>query len=221
MALASCAQRTNPFLAEWNTPYGIPPFDQIQFADYIPAVKAGIEAQQAEIDAIVASQEAPTFESVIAPFDRSGGLLAKVTGVLYNVSETENCPEMEAIIEEATPLLSAHEDGIYMNKDLYRKVAAVYEADQSGLTREQQVVLKKIYEAFQRNGVGLTYQKEYDSFRRFLRELFSSKKKRREMQEEQTGQAGRKRIRIEADAAPADTTSVPDPVPGPIPTENE
>ena len=155
MALASCAQRTNPFLAEWNTPYGIPPFDQIQFADYIPAVKAGIEAQQAEIDAIVASQEAPTFESVIAPFDRSGGLLAKVTGVLYNVSETENCPEMEAIIEEATPLLSAHEDGIYMNKDLYRKVAAVYEADQSGLTREQQVVLKKIYEAFQRNGVGL------------------------------------------------------------------
>ena len=155
MALASCAQRTNPFLAEWNTPYGIPPFDQIQYADYIPAVKAGIEAQQAEIDAIVASQEAPTFESVIAPFDRSGGLLAKVTGVLYNVSETENCPEMEAIIEEATPLLSAHEDGIYMNKDLYRKVAAVYEADQSGLTREQQVVLKKIYEAFQRNGVGL------------------------------------------------------------------
>ena len=155
MALASCAQRTNPFLAEWNTPYGIPPFDQIQYADYIPAVMAGIEAQQAEIDAIVASQEAPTFESVIAPFDRSGGLLAKVTGVLYNVSETENCPEMEAIIEEATPLLSAHEDGIYMNKDLYRKVAAVYEADQSGLTREQQVVLKKIYEAFQRNGVGL------------------------------------------------------------------
>ena len=155
MALASCVQRTNPFLAEWNTPYGIPPFDQIQYADYIPAVKAGIEAQQAEIDAIVASQEAPTFESVIAPFDRSGGLLAKVTGVLYNVSETENCPEMEAIIEEATPLLSAHEDGIYMNKDLYRKVAAVYEADQSGLTREQQVVLKKIYEAFQRNGVGL------------------------------------------------------------------
>ncbi len=155
MALASCAQRTNPFLAEWNTPYGIPPFDQIQYADYIPAVKAGIEAQQAEIDAIVASQEAPTFESVIAPFDRSGGLLAKVTGVLYNVSETENCPEMEAIIEEATPLLSAYEDGIYMNKDLYRKVAAVYEADQSGLTREQQVVLKKIYEAFQRNGVGL------------------------------------------------------------------
>ena len=155
MALASCAQRTNPFLAEWDTPYGIPPFDQIQYADYIPAVKAGIEAQQAEIDAIVASQEAPTFESVIAPFDRSGGLLAKVTGVLYNVSETENCPEMEAVIEEATPLLSAHEDGIYMNKDLYRKVAAVYEADQSGLTREQQVVLKKIYEAFQRNGVGL------------------------------------------------------------------
>ncbi len=155
MAFVSCAERTNPFLTEWKTPYGIPPFDQIRYADYVPAVKAGIEAQQAEIDAIVASQEAPSFESVIAPFDRSGCLLAKVTGVLYNVSETENCPEMEAIIEEVTPLLSAHEDGIYMNGELYKKVAAVYEADQSALTREQQMVLKKIYEAFVRNGVGL------------------------------------------------------------------
>ena len=154
MALASCA-RTNPFLQEWKTPYGIPPYEKIQYEDYIPAVKAGIEAQRAELDAIIASQETPTFENVIAPFDRSGGLLAKVTGVLYNVSETENCDEMEAIIEEATPLLSAHEDGIYMDKALYEKVAAVYNADQSGLTREQQMVLKKIFEAFERNGVGL------------------------------------------------------------------
>ena len=154
MALLSCT-RTNPFFEEWKTPYGIPPFEKIQYGDYIPAVKAGIEAQRAELDAIVASQEAPSFESVIAPFDRSGGLLAKVTGVLYNVSETENCPELEAIIEEATPLLSAHSDGIYMDKALYEKVAAVYNADQSGLTREQQMVLKKVYNAFERNGVGL------------------------------------------------------------------
>ena len=155
MALASCSQRTNPFLTEWDTPYGIPPFEQIQIKDYIPAVKAGIEAQQQEIAAIVASQEAPTFETVIAPFDRSGGLLAKVAGVLYNVSETENCPELEAVMEEVTPLLTAHSDGIYMDKSLYEKVAAVYNADQSGLDREQQMVLKKIYDAFERNGVGL------------------------------------------------------------------
>ena len=155
MTFASCGTRTNPFLAEWDTPYGIPPFEQIRIGDYIPAVKAGIEAQQAEIAAIVASKEAPTFENVIAAFDRSGGLLAKVTGVLYNVSETENCPELESIMDEVTPLLTAHSDGIYMDKALYEKVAAVYNADQSGLTREQQMVLKKIYDAFERNGVGL------------------------------------------------------------------
>ena len=155
MTFASCGTRTNPFLAEWDTPYGIPPFEQIRIGDYIPAVKAGIEAQQAEIAAIVASQEAPAFENVIAAFDRSGGLLAKVTGVLYNVSETENCPELESIMDEVTPLLTAHSDGIYMDKALYEKVAAVYNADQSGLTREQQMVLKKIYDAFERNGVGL------------------------------------------------------------------
>ena len=139
MALLSCT-RTNPFFQEWKTPYGIPPYEKIQYGDYVPAVKAGIEAQRAELDAIVASTEAPTFENVIAPFDRSGELLAKVTGVLYNVSETDNCPELEAIIEEVTPILSDHSDGIYMDKGLYEKVAAVYNADQSGLTREQQMV---------------------------------------------------------------------------------
>ena len=155
MALVSCAGRTNPFLKEWKTPYGIPPYEKIQYEDYLPAIQAGIEAQQKEIEAIIASDEAPSFETVIAPLDRSGALLAKVTGVLFNVCETENCPELEAIVEEVTPLLSAHEDGIYMNKALYEKVASVYESSQEDLTREEQMVLKKIYDAFERNGVGL------------------------------------------------------------------
>ena len=155
MVLASCAQSGNPFLEDWNTPYGIPPFDEIKYEHYIPAIKAGIEQQTAEIEAIIADKEAPSFDNVIAAFDRSGGILAKVSGVLYNVAETENCPELEAIIEEVTPIVSEHEDNIYMNKALYAKVAAVYNADQSALTREQQVVLKKVYEAFERNGIGL------------------------------------------------------------------
>ena len=63
MALLSCT-RTNPFFQEWKTPYGIPPFEKIQYGDYIPAIKAGIEAQRAELDAIVATvayQVPPTY----------------------------------------------------------------------------------------------------------------------------------------------------------------
>ena len=55
MTLCACTSRENPFLTEWNTPYGIPPFDEIQVDDYIPAIKEGIAQQQKEIDAITAN----------------------------------------------------------------------------------------------------------------------------------------------------------------------
>ena len=160
--LTACSgnTRVNPFLEDWDTPYGIPPFEKIEYADYVPAFKAGIEQQQKEIDAIIANPDAPTFDNVIGALELSGDILRKVQGVFYNVSETESCPELTAIEEEITPLVSEHGDNIYMNKDLYKKVAAVYNADQSGLTREQQMVLKKTYDAFERNGIGLDEAKQ-------------------------------------------------------------
>ena len=154
IAMSACTS-TNPFLTEWNTPYGIPPFDQIQFADYVPAVKAGIEQQQAEIDAIIANGDTPTFDNTLGALELSGEILGKVTGVLYNVSETENCPELEAIIDEVTPLLTAHEDNIWMNKDLYLRVKAVENAGLGGLATEQKMVLKETLERFERNGIAL------------------------------------------------------------------
>ena len=157
VALASCATKEqNPFLQEWDTPYGIPPYDKIKIEHYMPAIQAGIAQQKAEIQAIIDNPEAPTFDNTVAALELSGSILSKVIGVLYNVAETENSPEMEALVEEATPLQSQHSDDIYMNKDLYQRVAAIYNADQSGLTREQQMVLKKLYEAFERNGIGLS-----------------------------------------------------------------
>lgn len=160
MTACTNKQTTNPFLEDWTTPYGIPPFDRIQMSDYLPAIKAGIEQQSAEIEAIITNTETPDFDNVIGALDLSGEILGKVQGVLFNLSETENSPEMEALIEEVTPILSEHSDNIYMNKDLFKKVEAVYNADQSGLTREQQMVLKKTYDAFYRNGIALDEEKQ-------------------------------------------------------------
>jgi len=158
MALSSCHK--NPFLQEWTTPYGIPPFDKIKTSDYIPAIKAGIAEQEAEIQAITDNQAVPTFENTIAAFELSGRTLAKVAGVLYNVSETDRSDALDAVMEEAIPLLSAHSDNIGFNKALYERVAAVYNDDQSSLTREQQIVLKKHFESFERQGIGLPEEKQ-------------------------------------------------------------
>ena len=153
-AAASCS-RNNPFLEEWNTPYGIPPFDEIQLSDYIPAITAGIEPQKQELDAILANPDAPTFDNTVAAYEYSGEILTKVSLVLFNLQETEGNEEMDKVVEEATALMTAHEDEMSMNKAFFERVKAVYDADQSGLTREQQMVLKNLYESFTRSGVAL------------------------------------------------------------------
>lgn len=155
LAVMTSCTKTNPFLTEWDTPYGIPPFEQITEADYLPAVDAGIAEQKAEIDKIVACADAPTFENVIAAYDQSGKTLGKVIGVLFNLAETDMTPSLEGIVEEATEKLSDLENEITFNVALFEKVKAVYDAQDGSLTREQQMVLDKVYRSFADNGIAL------------------------------------------------------------------
>lgn len=158
--LSACTNRENPFLTDWNTPYGIPPFQEIQVDNYIPAIQAGIEQQKKEIEDIVNNQDAPTFDNTILPLELSGEILRKVSGVLYNVSETDRTPALDSVMELAIPMMTEHSDNLSFSKGLYERIAQLYKGDQSGLTREQQMVLKKHYEEFERNGVGLSEEKQ-------------------------------------------------------------
>lgn len=158
--LSACTNRENPFLTDWNTPYGIPPFQEIQVDNYIPAIQAGIEQQKKEIEDIVNNQDAPTFDNTILPLELSGEILRKVSGVLYDVSETDRTPALDSVMELAIPMMTEHSDNLSFNKGLYERIAQLYKGDQSGLTREQQMVLKKHYEEFERNGVGLSEEKQ-------------------------------------------------------------
>lgn len=173
MTVASCSgpETANPFLSEWDTPYGIPDFAKIKNEHYIPAIQAGIREQQEEILAIVNNPEAPDFANTIEAYERSGAILERVTNVLFNLSESDVTPELQAVVEEALPLLSEHGDNIFMDKGLYDRVdvlfrqaglAAEPERKPDGtqemmlvLTLEQRMVLKEIHEAFVRNGVAL------------------------------------------------------------------
>jgi peptidyl-dipeptidase Dcp len=152
--MISCNNRQNPFFQEWDTPYGTAPFSQIKTSDYLPAFKEGIKQQKADIQAIVDCPDAPTFENTVAAYDRSGKLLSKVVGVFFNLSESDSTPEMQAIEEEVMPMITEAENEIMMNEQLFARVKAVYD-NMEGLTREQQMVTKKLYQSFERGGVGL------------------------------------------------------------------
>ncbi|MBO5471799.1 MAG: M3 family metallopeptidase [Bacteroidales bacterium] len=155
MAAVSC-NRINPFLAEWETPYGIPDFTQVKEKHYIPAIEFGILQQQAEIDAIIANPDAPTFENVVEAYERSGAVLDRVSSVLFNVSESDATESLQKIVEEALPLISVHSDNIFMNPYFFTKVEKLYrDIDVLGLNQEQKMALKKLYNAFVKNGIAL------------------------------------------------------------------
>ena len=155
MTMMSCNNQ-NPFLTEWNTPYGIPDFTQIQESHYIPAIEAGIAQQQSEIEAIIANTEAPTFANVVEAYERSGAILDRVTLVLFNVSESDATESLQKIVEQALPLISVHSDNIFMNPGLFQKVDALYkDIDNLGLNQEQRMTLKNLHNAFVKNGIAL------------------------------------------------------------------
>lgn len=155
MSVFSCNTR-NPFLSEWDTPYGIPDFGAVNKEHYIPAVEMGIRQQQEEIEAIISNTDAPTFENVVEAYERSGAILARVSGVLFNVSETDGDEAMQKIVEQVLPMLSEHSNNIFMNADFFAKVKILHEnIENSGLNQEQKMVLKKMYNAFVKNGVAL------------------------------------------------------------------
>ena len=176
MSVAMSCNRTNPFFQEWDTPYGIPPFDKIQTSDYIPAIKAGIQEQQKEIEAIINNPEEPTFKNTIEAYELSGQSLAKVVGVLFNLTESMSDSTLNAVEQEAMALITEHQDGITMNKELFDRVEAVYKQDQSGLNREQQMVLKKVYESFARNGIGLSSE-DQEELKKINKELAEASQK--------------------------------------------
>ena len=158
MAAVACAPKKadNPFLAEWDTPYGIPDFSAVEEDHYLPAIEAGIEQQQAEIDAIIANTETPTFENVVAAYEKSGAILDRVVGVLFNLSETDGTESLNAIVEKVLPLLSAHSDNITMNPAFFAKVEVLYnDIENLGLTQEQKMALTKLYNSFVNNGIAL------------------------------------------------------------------
>ena len=155
MIVSACNNNSNNiFLQEWDTPYGTAPFSKITMDQYVPAFKAGIEEQKANIQAIIDCKDAPTFENTILAMEKASPILDKVEGVFFNIAESDSTPEMQAIEEEVTPLITDASNEIMMNEALFARVKAVYD-NMEGLTREQQMATKKLYQGFERNGVGL------------------------------------------------------------------
>lgn len=154
MLMSACTTtQENPFLVEWNTPFGSPPFDKIHEDHYLPAYQEGIRQHAAEIDAIVNNSEEPTFENTIVAFDQSGALLRRISPVFGGLRGAETNARLQEIARETTPMLTQHYNAIRLNERLFERIQTVYnQRAELGLDREQMILLEKTYEDFERGG---------------------------------------------------------------------
>jgi peptidyl-dipeptidase Dcp len=146
----------NPFLETYETPYGIPPFGKIEIGHYMPAFEEGISENNAEIDAIINNEEAPTFENTIIALEYSGKLIDNVRNVFGNIMSANTSDTLQALAKEIYPLLSKHQDEIIMNEDLFKRVKAIYDQKENlDLNPEQNKLLEETHKKFVRSGANL------------------------------------------------------------------
>jgi len=146
----------NPFATPSQLAFHAPAFDKIRLEHYQPAFMVGMKQQLAEMEAIAAQADAPTFDNTIVAIEKSGALLTRVRNVFSNMTSAEKTKDLQNIETELAPLQAAHSDNILLNRGLFARVEKLYESrDSLELNEEQREVLKQHYESFVRAGAKL------------------------------------------------------------------
>jgi Zn-dependent oligopeptidase len=151
----------NLLTQKFTTKHDTAPFSRLTTEDFLPAFTHGIKVARKEVDAIVNNPDAPTFENTIVAMTFSGDLLDRASSIFFNLHSAETNDEIQKIALEVSPLLSEFGNDIRLNKDLFERVKAVYDAkDTLDLTPEQITLLDKQYKSFSRNGANLPEDKK-------------------------------------------------------------
>jgi len=152
---------SNPFYAPSTLSMQAPDFAAIQTGHYLPAFKEGINQAAAEIQAIAENSAAPTFVNTVEAMEHTGELLGRVSRVFFNMTSAHTNENIQAIQREVSPMLSAHNDNIYLNPALFNRFRTLHDnIENLGLNTEQEMLLKRYYRNFVRAGALLTDEQQ-------------------------------------------------------------
>jgi len=151
--------KSNPFFAEYNTPFDVPPFEKIMAKNYMPAFEKGMADGRKEIEKLINSTGQTTFKSTIEAYDRADDLLSKVSAVFFAQASANTNDSLQKIEMEISPVLAGYRDEILLNPELFKRVKSVYDNQSKfKLNPEQQFLLENLYKGFVRNGANLNKQ---------------------------------------------------------------
>lgn len=154
-------ERENPFMKAYDTPYGIPPFEEILISDYEPAFDAGIAQAKASIDSITANTEVPTFDNTILPLDNLSPTLDRVVSVMFALAEADSSPELTEVTEKLMPKYTSFTDEMMMNQALFSRVKTLYEnIDTVNQPLDERRAITDTYTQFVRRGALLPADKQ-------------------------------------------------------------
>ncbi len=147
---------TNPLLAPWNGPFGLPPFEEVRAEHFAPALEEAMRQHLADIEAIAKRTAPPTFENTIAALDCSGRLFGRICALFWNLTSSETSPALQAVERDMAPILAAHDSLVYNHAALFVRVDALFAAREGlGLSDEQRRSLERFHLDFVRAGAKL------------------------------------------------------------------
>ncbi|WP_341211263.1 M3 family metallopeptidase [uncultured Limimaricola sp.] len=147
---------TNPLLAPWDTPFGLPPFDRIEDDHWMPATEAALGEARAAVEAIAANPEAPSFENTIAALEMSDEALGRVLSAFYAVASADSTPARQALQRDFAPMLSAHMSWVIGNRALFDRIDTLWQTREAlSLGSEDARVLMLTHRRFVRAGAQL------------------------------------------------------------------
>lgn len=143
----------NPLLQQFDTPFNVPPFEQIRPEHFKPAFEKALEEARAEVDAIARNPSIPTFQNTIEALEFAGLRLTEISEIFFNLNSAETNREFQELAQEFSPLLAQYSNDVLLNEELFARIRSVHDtADATALDQEQQMLLRKTYRAFTRNG---------------------------------------------------------------------
>ncbi|MBU8892456.1 MAG: M3 family metallopeptidase [Bacteroidales bacterium] len=161
----SCTQKevddVNPLLAEWDTPFDVPPFEEVELEHFIPAFEEAMKQTKAEMEVILSNPEEPTYENTVEASYYAGELLGRVSGVFTQFNSVNISDEVQILAQEIYPKLSAFGDEIRLDPRSFERMKVVYEnKDKFNLNDEQLFLLENGYKGFIRSGAALPEDKK-------------------------------------------------------------
>lgn len=150
---------SNSLMKQSTLPFNAPDFSRIKENDYLPAIRAAIAEQRAEIKKITDNKQKPTFVNTILAYERSGKNLERISNIYYALVSADKTPAIEKAQGEIVPLMTDFENEIQFNQKFFQRVKYVYDHEYTRLTGEDKKLLEVVYKSFTHAGALLPKEK--------------------------------------------------------------